>query len=867
MAGPAEAVAPLRAAARPTIAQLTQRLLLARHAPAAVAIDREHRIVYFHGDTTAYLFQPSGEPTHDLRSMAREHVRGAIHTALQQAAADNSPATCRDGFLDTEEGRFRIEVIAEPLNPTLQEGYFLVSFHRLKESPPPAEVLNGDHDVADLQSELNRLRDELKNMVEELQATNEEARASSEEAMSINEELQSTNEELETSKEELQSLNEELTTVNVQLHIKMEEHQALAADLNSLLSSTNIAVIFLDPRFRIRRYTPTMGDLIELIQSDVGRPLADLKLKFDDPTLLADCQAVLDKLTPAERQVATSSGKVYMRRVQPYRTTDNRIDGIVITFIDVSALNRAETSQRQTESRFRQVIDGARDFAMLLMDPQGKIVTWNAGAERLLGWTRDKAIGKSASMIYVGDDAEAQQGREMEKAIRDGRAEDETWHQRKDGTRIWGSGVLTALHDDAGQLTGFVKVLRDDTARRDAETDRDQLLIREQSARKEAEQASYVKDQFLARLSHELRTPLSSILTWSEMLQHGSMGPDETVDGLKVIERSALSQAQLLNDLLEVSRIASGKMRLERSETKLPALVRLAVEALKPIAEERGVILETNLQPEGCQLRADPDRLRQVVSNLLTNALKFTQSGGRVTIEVSRQGDLCQIVVTDTGQGIEPEFLPHIFTPFSQADFSMTRSYGGLGLGLSISKELVELHGGTIEAHSEGSGRGATFIVRLPASGMPSSELDAPEEANGEAAANSLQDTKILLVEDEPLTLDSLSRVLRNYGADVATATTAEAAVESFAASPPHVIISDVGLPREDGYQLLQRVRTLEKERGLPPTPAIALSAFAGVKHRRQAREAGFDKHLPKPTKVAQLVNTISQLLVARDET
>ncbi len=861
---PAVAAAPRNVVPRLSIAQLTQRLLLARHAPAAVTVDREQRIVYFHGDTTAYLLQPSGEPTRDLLSVARDHVRGSIRAALQQATANNSRTACRDVSLETDEGRFRIEVVAEPLDLKLQPGYFLVSFHRLKELPPPVEVPSADRDVADLQSELNRVRDELQSTVEELQTTNEEMHASSEEAMSINEELQSTNEELETSKEELQSLNEELTTLNVQLQIKIEEHEALAADLNSLLSSTNIAVIFLDPQFRIRRYTPTVGDLIELIPSDVGRPLADLKLKFDDPTLLADCQAVLDKLTPAERQVATSSGKVYMRRVQPYRTTDNRIDGIVITFIDVSALNRAETSQRQTESRFRQVIEGARDFAMLLMDPQGKIVTWNAGAERLLGWTRDEAIGKSASMIYVGDDAEAQQGREMEKAIRDGRAEDETWHQRKDRTRIWGSGVLTALHDDAGQLTGFVKVLRDDTARRDAETDRDQLLIREQSARKEAEQASYVKDQFLARLSHELRTPLSSILTWSEMLQHGSMGPDETVEGLRVIERSALSQAQLLNDLLEVSRIASGKMRLERSETKLPALVRLAVEALKPIAEERGVTLEMNLQPDGCQLRADPDRLRQVVSNLLTNSVKFTPSGGRVTVAVSRTDDICEIRVTDTGQGIDPEFLPHIFTPFSQGDFTMTRSYGGLGLGLSISKELVELHGGTIEAHSEGAGRGATFIVRLPAS-MPASEPENAEEADGEPDANSLQETKILLVEDEPLTLDSLARVLRNYGADVTTAATAEAAFEAFNASPPHVIISDVGLPREDGYQLLQRLRGIEQERGLPPTPAIALSAFAGVKHRRQAREAGFDKHLPKPTKVAQLVNAISQLLAAPD--
>jgi PAS domain S-box-containing protein len=500
------------------------------------------------------------------------------------------------------------------------------------------------------------------------------------------------------------------------------------------------------------------------------------------------------------------------------------------------------------------------------MDVDGKIVTWNIGAERLLGWSQREAVGQLAAMIYVGDDARAQQGREMEKAIRDGRAEDETWHQRKDGTKIWGSGVLTALHDDQGQLTGFVKVLRDETARRDAETDRDQLFLREQSARKEAESAVYVKDQFLARLSHELRTPLSSILTWSEMLQQGQSEREETLEGLRVIERSALAQAQLLNDLLEVSRIASGKLRLEKSSTKLPVLVRLAVDAIKPIAQERGVELDLKLEAKGCVIHADPDRIRQVILNLLNNAIKFTPAGGRISVELSRIDGLVEIRVSDTGQGIDPEFLPHIFTPFSQADFSMTRSYGGLGLGLSISKELVELHGGVIEARSEGPGRGATFIVRLPAS-KPRQDVDGidHEDSDEEPAADAIKGAKILLVEDEPLTLDSMTRLLRSYGAEVTAVPSAEEALRTFETATPDVIVSDVGLPKEDGYQLLQRIRAIETERGAPPTPAIALSAFAGTKHARQAREAGFNKHLPKPTKVGKLVAAVAALLPERE--
>jgi len=380
--------------------------------------------------------------------------------------------------------------------------------------------------------------------------------------------------------------------------------------------------------------------------------------------------------------------------------------------------------------------------------------------------------------------------------------------------------------------------------------------------RRGAENAGYANEQFLARLSHELRSPLSSILMWAEMLQEGVLGHDETREGLRVIERSAMAQAQLLDDLLEFTRTASGKLRLEKSKVQLATVVGMAVEALLPMALHRGLTLQTELRVEGDSIYADPDRLRQVVTNLLTNAIKFTPSGGRVTVELTKVDHSAEIRVADTGQGIDPAFLPHIFTPFSQADFSMTRSYGGLGLGLAISKELVELHGGTIEARSEGPSRGATFIVRLPLP-LPG-EIRAPEsegEATAEPEAYAIVGARILLVEDELSTQDALARMLGNYGAEVTAVEAADAAMEAFERLRPEIIISDVGLPREDGYQLMQRIRTMETERGLPATPAIALSAFAGSKHQRQARESGFNEHIAKPTKVAPLVEAIARLL------
>ncbi len=382
--------APLRLAARPPINHLTNHLLLERYTPPAVTIDRDYRVVYFHGDTNPYLSQPTGEPTRDIFALVRDYIRGTLRIALQKAAAENQAATARGVSVEKSNRRYRIEVTATPFGETIAPGHFLVTFAEHEEPAPVPPLPSGpvpSKAVAQLKDELDRVRDELQSTIEELQSSNEEMRASNEEAMSINEELQSTNEELETSKEELQSLNEELSTLNVQLQTKMEELEATTNDLTSLFSSTDIAVMFLDTRLRIRRFTPAISDLFEAIPADIGRPLSDLAEKFSDPELPGDSQAVLDRLTPVEREIVSTTGHVYLRRSLPYRTSDNRIAGVVITFVDISERKRAEEALRRVEDRFRQVTEGAPDYAMLLTDPQGRIVTWNVGAERLLGWT------------------------------------------------------------------------------------------------------------------------------------------------------------------------------------------------------------------------------------------------------------------------------------------------------------------------------------------------------------------------------------------------------------------------------------------------------------------------------------------------
>jgi signal transduction histidine kinase/ActR/RegA family two-component response regulator len=422
------------------------------------------------------------------------------------------------------------------------------------------------------------------------------------------------------------------------------------------------------------------------------------------------------------------------------------------------------------------------------------------------------------------------------------------------------------LHSVDGLRHRLVGICLDITERKRAETDRAQLLERERAARATAENATRLKDQFLAMLSHELRTPISTILVWARMLLASKYDPKEQIEGLKVIAKSAEAQTQLLDDLLDTSRIASGKVRLELTETDMLEVVKLAVDATTPLAKSKGVDLRPHLPNDIGLMEADPDRLRQVVGNLLNNAVKFTPAGGRVDVRLSQDDKWIELTVADTGKGIDAEFLPSVFTAFSQADASSTRSFGGLGLGLAISKELVELHGGTIHAMSEGSDKGATFVVRLPLKGSErTARAKTKRDSVGFTNLNAMRGRYVLVVEDEELMRDALYKLLTNNHAKVIAVGTAWEAMVAFEKSRPDIIVSDIGLPKEDGYQLLQRIRTLEMERNEPPTPAIALTAFASNKDRRTAREVGFHKHVAKPVAPAALIAAIATLLADKE--
>jgi PAS domain S-box-containing protein len=520
------------------------------------------------------------------------------------------------------------------------------------------------------------------------------------------------------------------------------------------------------------------------------------------------------------------------------------------------------------------MIGGVQDFAIFATDTEGHILSWNPGVGHLLGYEESEWVGRHGSVIFTHEDRErGADKQEMETAAREGRALDERLHVRKDGSRFWSSGLLMALRDGEGHLRGYSKMLRDATRSRQTEDmlrDANGRLVaaavREQEARADAEEANRLKDEFLATLSHELRTPLTAILGWARLLRSGRLDERSGARALEIIERNADAQNQLIEDILDVSRIITGKLALHVEPVEPVAVIEAAVEAVRPAAEARRVELNVLLSPEPSPVSGDAARLRQVIWNLLTNAVKFTPEGGRVEVRVERTDSHVRIKVSDTGEGIDPKFLPYVFDRFRQADASTTRKRGGLGLGLAIVRHLVELHGGTVSAESEGRGRGTTFTVSLPAADTQASGPEGSRPAREESIPTfadcppSLSGLRVLVVDDEPDTLDFLVAVLEGCEAEVMTASSAAEAFRLMREAKPDVVVSDIGMPDEDGYEFIRKVRRLGDDEG-GRTPAIALTAYAREEDRRATIRAGFQTHMTKPVEPSELAEVIADLV------
>lgn len=546
----------------------------------------------------------------------------------------------------------------------------------------------------------------------------------------------------------------------------------------------------------------------------------------------------------------------------PIRDKDGSLFGVVLVFRDATKQRKAHEARAQLAA----IVEYSGE-AIATKNLDGIIQSWNASAERLFGYRADEIVGKPVTILIPPERLTEEE--EILSRLRRGLPAEhlETVRLKKDGTPIPVDVTVSPLKDPDGEVVGASKLIRDITDRKRMERERQELLAREQSLRAHAEAAGRMKDEFLATVSHELRTPLNAILGWATMLSKGNVDPSLAPRGIESIERNARAQAQLIEDLLDVSRIISGKVRLDVKPVALSTIVEEALDAIRPAAEAKSIKLEINIDPAANHLRADPARLQQVIWNLLSNSIKFTPSGGSVKVTGKRLDGKAEISVSDTGEGIKPEFLPYVFDRFKQGDSSVTRRHGGLGLGLAITRHLVEMHGGTIQAESDGDGHGATFTVKMliPAVTAESATGDgahgdrqtSPFEMTGPP---DLQGLKILAVDDSPDTRELLSTVLEGYGAQVATASSVREALDLFAVWKADVLVCDIGMPEEDGYALIKAIRELPPEKGRD-TPAIALTGYVRIEDRLRALRAGYQMFVPKPIEATELGTIVANLV------
>ncbi len=666
-----------------------------------------------------------------------------------------------------------------------------------------------------------------------------------------------------------------IATVRALLRMRQAEDSALtlAKQWQATFDAMNDGVCLLNQEGRVLRCNSAMTKLLRKPFNEINgclhQELMQTRLDSTDLTLFTRVQETRQR----ENKELRFGDQWFSVATDPIFDGDGVFAGAVYIVADITDRRRAEEDLRASEERFRLLLENVEDYAIFFLDSDGYIRRWSTGAERILGYQEAEILGRPSSIIFTPEDIErGVDKQELEQALSEGRAEDERWHVRKDGSCFWASGIVTLLRDETGQPRGFSKFMRDFTDRKRAEDERAQLLASEKEARAAseasllaAEAANRLKDEFLATLSHELRSPLNAMLGWIRLLNTRKFDEATTARAMETIERSARSQAQLVEDLLDVSRIIQGKLRLNIRPVELVSVIEAALDTVRPAAEAKAIQLQTVLDPAAGPVAGDFDRLQQVVWNLLSNAIKFTPKEGRVHIRLERINSHIEIRVADTGKGINPDFVPHVFERFRQADSSSTRPFNGLGLGLAIVRHLVELHGGTVRADSEGEEQGATFTVKLPLIPIRIEVNNANRvhpTIGGEVpfeSPPSLDGLRVVVVDDEVDSREFIIALLEQCGAQVTAVGSAREAIEAVSQVKADVLVSDIGMPGEDGYTLIRKVRALCAEQG-GQIPAVALTAYARAEDRTRAIAEGFQMHIPKPVEPAELATVVASL-------
>ena len=836
--------------------------LLDRFMPPSLLLDENRTLVDSFGGAEQLLKVRARRPSQNVLDMLDDSLRTVVAGAVQRALKDRGPIAFGDVRVPVDGGEKRCTISAESLvHPRTGTRHVLVTFENLSTAPvverelvpAPAELDSVSRDrLRTLETELAYSRETLQATIEELETSNEEMQATNEELVAANEELQSTN-------EELHSVNEELYTVNAEYQQKIAELKEANADIQHLLEGTDVGTLFLDRDLRIRRYTAKMASVFRIQSHDVGREISDFSHNIERPTLIDDIASVRRDGAIVEVEVRDRAGTPFFLRILPYRIPHHGtsrahesapIDGVVLTLTDVSALDRARARLAQLSA-----IVESSDDAIIGKSLDGTITAWNRGAERLYGYTAEEALGRNVRMLMTAEGAN--EFASMVATMRRGEKIEHfhSMRMRKNGTPIEVSVTLSPIYEqEGGRLIGVSAIGRDISAMMAAqrELERQSRAIRE--LLDNAEQAALRREQFLAMLSHELRNPLAAVVNATRMLER-----DPSVDSVKrcsgVLARQTRHMARLLDDLLDVSRITSGKFELRRSTIDLRQPVDAAVESVTPLLETRNITLDTALPHDAVVVDGDAARLQQVVLNLVSNAATYSPPGSRVELRLAVEEGRAVLRVRDRGIGIAREMQGKIFELFVQAEQRLDRSRGGLGVGLSLARGIVERHDGTIEVHSAGEGHGSEFVVRLPLI------TEAPVLVRRPAIAIPTPRRRIVVVDDQLDVRETLRMLLESLDHVVMDADDGPSAIEMIARERPDAALIDIGLPEMTGYEVAQKIRENAELAGVM---LVALTGYGAPSDVAAAHAAGFDAHLIKPVQVETIQAILASARSAR---
>ncbi|HEY2517033.1 MAG TPA: chemotaxis protein CheB [Polyangiaceae bacterium] len=813
----------------------TYDALLEEHMPPGLLVNDRGELVHSFGGANRYLRLPDGRQGLDVRDMAEGDLKMILVGSLPRALKD--PGVLTFSGVRLGEGAEQVErkvSLRRVQGRGTTAPHLLISFEDLgaRPEPPPAETSIDLHAVS--RDRLDAVEAELSYTKESLQAATEELETSNEELQAANEELLASNEELQSTNEELQSVNEELYSVNAEYQRKISDLTELSNDVENLLAATDIGTIFLDRQLRIRKFTPSVADTFNLLLQDVGRSIESFANNIDHPELTEELRRVANTGEAIERELRDRKGRAFFLRILPYRAKGT-IDGVVLTLIDVSGLKAAEDELFHERYLLKSLLDTVPD-AIYFKDARGRYIRANQSMAVRLGISDVRnAVGKTAFELYPYERALAEHHQD-DAVMRSGTPQMYRLEKRdSEEGEIWDLVTRIPLKDPSGQIVGIIGIRRD--------------VTEEKRAEEKIKEAVRRRDQFLAMLSHELRNPLGAIVTATTLIREEDR-PDGRAKQLNVLERQSHHMARLLDDLLDASRVTQNKIQLRSRVLDLRAVARDATDSTQAVMQRRGVHFKTEIDALPLMVSGDEPRLLQIHVNLLSNAAKYTPRGGHVSLSLKQEGDAAVVRVKDDGAGIPRDMLDQVFELFVQSRRTLDRAEGGLGVGLTLVKSLVEMHGGAVTAHSAGEGLGAEFVVRLPLT------LEAAEEPPRRRDVGLAQGARVVLIEDNADSREALSELLALRGFDCHTECDGAAGLALIERVGPDVAIVDLGLPTLDGFEIARRVRS---NAALSDIYLIALTGYGQSSDRDAALRAGFDEHLVKPVDSAELM----QLLVS----